>query len=254
MYDDRTVTITFLSILARTSAVLAFVPIPGLRSPVSIARAVLSLAVSAALYPGCPRVSQSHAGSGGQILALMIAELCIGLTAGLLLSFFFEVFQFSAQMLSQQAGFSYAATIDPTNNTDTGVLLVLSQLLAGLLALGLGLDRQIVSLIGDSLKTIPPGQYQLTPQLLADVQRAGSTVFELGATMALPSVTVFLCIDVILGVLSRVEQQLQLTTILFPLKTAGSVAVVILIFATYPTLLSRLLETTIASIRHAMGV
>lgn len=253
MLDEQISLTTFLSVLARTSSVFSFVPIPGLKSPVSVARVVLNLSVALALLPSTPKVRHSDLGITGT-LALLVSEACLGLTAGLLLSFFFEAFQFGAQMLSQQAGFSYAATIDPTNNTDTGVLQVLSQLLTGLVCLALGLDRKILQALGDSLQALPPGQFAFAPTLLDSVQRAGANVFQLGPALALPSVAVFLCIDIILGILSRVEQQLQLTTILFPLKTAGSVAVVVVIFAAYPSLVVRSLDTTIAAIRQVLGL
>ena len=244
---------TFLAIFARTATVFSFVPIPGLKSPVSVARIILSLAVTLALASVSPPIAKSTLGSG-DFVVLLVSEFCLGLTAGLLLSFFFEVFQFAAQMLSQQAGFSYAATIDPTNNTDTGVLLVLSQLLAGLTGLALGLDRQIISILSESFQVLPPGHFAFTPSLLSSVQKAGATVFQVGPSLAIPSVALFLCIDIILGILSRIEQQLQLTTILFPLKTAGSVAVVIVIFSVYPGVMSRLLETTLAALRQAFGL
>lgn len=253
MLDDTFSIPTFLAVLARTSSIFSFVPIPGLKAPVSAARVGLNVAIALTLMPSAPKLQRTDLGIG-EMAALIVSELCLGLTAGLLLSFFFEAFQFGAQMLSQQAGFSYAATIDPTNNTDTGVLLVLSQLLAGLIGLALGLDRRIISALAESFQALPPGHFVLNAGMLDSVQRAGANIFQLGPALAIPSVSLFLCIDIILGVLSRVEQQLQLTTILFPLKTAGSVAVLIVIFAAYPGLLARTLDSTIAAMRHVMGL
>ena len=62
-----------------------------------------------------------------------------------------------AQIISLQAGYSFATTIDPTSGADSGVLLTIAQIAAGLLFFATGLDRQILLIFAQSLTTHPPG-------------------------------------------------------------------------------------------------
>ena len=58
----------------------------------------------------------------------------------------------AAQILSLNAGFSFAQTIDPTTQAQSGVLVVFAQLAGGMVFLALGLDRR-----GDPHPGLQPG-------------------------------------------------------------------------------------------------
>jgi flagellar biosynthetic protein FliR len=169
--------------------------------------------------------------------------------AGLILLFLFETFQFAAQALSQLAGFSYASTIDPTNDTDSGILLILCQLFCGWLAIAFGLDRELILLMAGSLETAPPGQVSVSLEGGEKIVRLGVMVFETGLRLALPAIGIFLVFDVLLGVLSRLEQQLQLTTVLFPAKTAGAMLVTASLVAVFPQTFHDLSQICLSAVR-----
>ena len=59
----------------------------------------------------------------GRIVAGLAGEAALGLAIGLALAIVLEVFQMAAQVVSLQAGFGYASTIDPTSGADSTVLL-----------------------------------------------------------------------------------------------------------------------------------
>ena len=88
----------------------------------------------------------------------MLAEAGIGIAVGLAVAFLTEGFQMGAQIISLQAGYSFATTIDPTSGADSGVLLTIAQLTAGLLFFATG--------------TGPPGTVHLRAQ--PDVAAAGT--------------------------------------------------------------------------------
>ena len=88
-------------------------------------------------------------------------EAGLGLGVGLAVAFLAEAFQMGAQIISLQAGYSFASTIDPTGQADSSVLLVIAQLAAGLLFFATGLDRQVVRALAQSLGVHPPGQVVL---------------------------------------------------------------------------------------------
>lgn len=74
-------------------------------------------------------------------------------------------------------------------------------------------------------------------------------MFETGLRVALPAIGVFLMFDVLLGVLSRLEQQLQLTTVLFPAKTAGTILVTASLVTVFPQTFQDLSQICLGVIR-----
>jgi flagellar biosynthetic protein FliR len=242
----------FLCVFARIAGTFAFLPLPGLKTPVDPPRILLAVLITLALFPQWPSSFEAEK-SVGQIAGLAAREATLGVLCGLLIGLVVELFQLTAQMLAQQAGFSYASTIDPSNDTDSGVLLVLCQLFAGMLAIGAGLDRFLLSIFANSLERIPPGTFLAALPQLDAVGKLGARMLETGLLLALPSIAIFLVLDLLLAVLSRLEQQLQLTTILFPVKTASAIFVATIALRTFPAAFETAMQAGLASVRSVLG-
>src|SRR4029077_615182 len=132
----------FLLVLARVSGVFVFVPLPGIKAGPELIRAALAGSITLALYPRWPAIASSGL-SFGTLVAWMLAEAALGIAVGVTVAFLADVFQMGAQIISLQAGCSFASTYDPTSGADSSVLLAISQTLAGLLFFAAGLDHQI---------------------------------------------------------------------------------------------------------------
>src|ERR1700681_1714749 len=122
----------------------------------------------------------------------MRAEAGMGLAVGLAVAFLTEGFQMGAQIISLQAGYSFASTIDPTSGADSSVMLAIAQTAAGLLFFATGLDHQVLLAFAQSLKVHPPGQVVLTTSMLNQVVQPGSTVFSTGLRLVLPLLAMLL--------------------------------------------------------------
>ena len=117
-----------------------------------------------------------------------------------------------------QAGYAYASTVDPSTQADSGILVVFSQLAAGLLFFALGLDREVLRVFARSLETCPPGTFTLTRPAAEQILSLGATMFSTGLRLALPMVALLIMVDISLALLGRVNSQLQLLTVAFPIK------------------------------------
>jgi flagellar biosynthetic protein FliR len=136
-----------------------------------------------------------------------------------------------------QAGYAYASTIDPNTQADSTVLVLLAQLAAGLLFLTMGLDREVIHLFVRSMQLAPPGSFVLSPGVGRQLLSMGSTMFSTGVRLALPVVAILLLVDISLALLGRVNSQLQLLTIAFPVKMMVGLAVIGWLMLLIPTLL-----------------
>ena len=242
----------FLAVFARVAGMFSFLPLPGLKTPIDPPRILLGVLITLALFPRWPSPPSGSAVTAGAIAVLALREAVFGVLGGLIVGLIVEAFQLAAQLLAQQAGFSYASTIDPTNDTDSGVLLVLCQLFAGLLAISAGLDRFVLGLLAKSLEQIPPGSFTASLAHLDTASRLCSKMFETGLLLALPSIAIFLVLDVLLAVLSRLEQQLQLTTILFPVKTASAILAASLALRSFPGAFESLMGAGLRALRQIL--
>jgi flagellar biosynthetic protein FliR len=239
----------FLLVLARVAGLIVFLPVPGFSNAPSQIRAGLALAVTFALFPAWPSLP-GELPSFGQMTAWALSEAGFGLAVGLAIVFLTESFQIATQVLGLQAGYGYATTIDPNSQADAGVLQVITTLLSGLLFLTLHLDREVFRILGASLEKFPAGSWAPAAASLNGVARLGSGMFSLGLRLAMPVVALLLLLDIALAVAGRIQQQLQLLSLAFPLKMLAALA----LLAALAPVFARLFETsavhTIASLRR----
>jgi flagellar biosynthetic protein FliR len=146
-------------------------------------------------------------------------------------SFLIETLIVAAQALGVQAGYSYASTVDPTTQADSNVLMVFAHLTSGLLFFALGLDRQVLALFARSLSVYPPGAFQLNPPAAEAILQLGGAMFSLGLRLAMPVIVLLLLVDIALALLGRINAQLQLLTLAFPVKMMAALAFLAVITA-----------------------
>lgn len=208
---------SFLLVLARVGGALLFVPLPGIRSGPEPARIVLALGFTAALYPLWPRLAAAQPGPG-QLLLWLAAETALGLSVGVAVAFLTEGLLVACQIIGIQAGYSYAAVVDPATQADSNVLQVLAQLMAGCLFFSFGLDRQVLRIFAASLETFPPGTFALRWSSVESLLGLGAGMFTTGMRLALPVVALLALVDITLALLGRVHAQMQLLMLAFPVK------------------------------------
>jgi flagellar biosynthesis protein FliR len=206
----------FLLTLTRVAGVFLFVPLPGLKGGFEIARVVLSFSMTMALFPYWPEITAQP--SAGMLTLLMMSEAALGIGIGLAVAFVVEAVGLAAQVMGLQAGYAYASTIDPSTQADSSVLVVFSQLAAGLLFFAIGLDREVLRVFATSLISVPAGTFTLTRGAAERLLSAAEIMFSSGLRLAFPVIAVLAMVDISLALLGRINSQLQLLTIAFPVK------------------------------------
>src|SRR5450755_161809 len=240
----------FLLVLARVSGVFAFVPLPGFQAAPHMARIVLSVLITVALYPLWPRIDVAPAGAPAMLLWLL-PEIAVGTAIGLGVAFILEVFLMAAQVLSLNAGFSFAQTIDPTTQGEAGVLLVFAQLAGGMVFLSLGLDREVIRTLAYSLETHPAGAWITRPAAEA-LLRLGGDMLALAVRLALPCIALLLLTDLALGLLGRLNAQLQLLTLAFPIKMTAALVLLGWLTVLLPRLVTPFGGVVFGTLRRAL--
>jgi flagellar biosynthetic protein FliR len=243
----------FLLVLARVGSALVFVPLPGVRGAAEPARAALAIGFTMALSSRWPQVDGGGL-TAGILAGWVAAEAATGLAIGISVAIVVEAFALAAQIAGLQAGYAYASTIDPNTEADSGVLLVFAQLLGGMLFFAMGLDRDTFRLFAQTFDRIPTGVYALSTASTAAIIRLGSSLFAFGVRLALPVVALLLMVDIALALLGRLNQQLQLLALAFPLKMLTALLVLSWIASMFPRLLLAFSAEGWAAARRAIGL
>ncbi|MES1257892.1 MAG: flagellar biosynthetic protein FliR [Acidobacteriota bacterium] len=230
----------FLFTLARVSCVFAFLPLGAFRGAADAPKVFLSLGLTMILWPEW-KGPVGGDDSIGRIVAGLAGEAALGFAIGLTLAIVLEVFQIAAQVVSIQAGFGFASTIDPASGADSTVLLSLAQMTAGLLFFATGADRLLVRALADSLRLCPPESFLLKKNWAAALIRFSGSIFGSGLRLAAPVVTLLLLTDAALAVLGRVQTQIQLVTLTLPAKLAASMLLLAATLAFQPKVFGTLM-------------
>ena len=225
----------FILTLMRIGGIFVFIPVPGFKSAVDPARIALIGGVTIALFPVWPHPSVQA--SVGLFAVWMLSEAALGIGVGLAVAFALEAFQMGAQMIGLQAGYSFASTVDPATQADSTVLIVLAQTAAALVFFASGLDREVLRIFAQSLVTYPPGTFVITKKVTDVVLLAGGSMFSTGLRLALPIIAAMLMVDIALALLGRVNSQLQLQSITFPVKMVLSLVLLGWIVSLFPALM-----------------
>jgi len=243
----------FLLVLARIAGCLVFVPLPGGKAAPEAVRAVFALAFALALVSRWPALD----GSGmtpGKLVAAAAAEAALGAAMGVAVATAIEAFALAAQVLGLQAGYAYASTIDPNSEADSGIIVVLAQLMGGMLFFALGLDREILRLFALSLESVPAGTFSLGPPAALSIIHLGSILFSVGVRLAMPVVALLVMVDVALALVGRLNAQLQLLAVAFPAKMLTALAVLGWVLALAPRLMRESSGQAWAVMRRILGL
>jgi flagellar biosynthetic protein FliR len=242
----------FLLVLARVSAIFIFIPLPTFKAGPNAAKIVLALALTFALFPLWPKVEPVPT-TMFQLTGWILVEAAIGLAAGLAVAFIIEGLYVAAQAISTQAGFSYAAMVDPNTSADSTVLIVIAQLTAGLLFFALGLDRRLLQILARSLETHPPGSFAMSRSGVETLAMLGSGAFSTGLRLALPVMTLLFLIDLSIGILGRLNSQLQLVALAFPIKMVAALAALSLLVLLIPKIYQQSAGVAFGALAKVLG-
>lgn len=241
----------FLLVTTRVGAFFTFIPLPGSRAFLAMPKATLTVSVAFMLFRFWPTDGIVSSFSG--LIVAIASEATLGLVAGTGLALVIEAMQLTGQFIALQAGFSYASTIDPNSEADSGILLIICQLLTSLIIFASGLDREILAALANSFERIPVGTYHLTNAGALGILAVGSSMFQIGLRLAMPVIAILLIADISLALLGKIEQHLQLSSLMFPLKTLAALAILALVIPSLVRLIEQWLTSGWRAVQQAGG-
>jgi flagellar biosynthetic protein FliR len=242
----------FLLVLTRVSGIFVFLPLPGLKAGPDVAKITMALALTFALFAKWP--TPNPPSGVGELTGWVLIEAGIGTATGLAVAFIIEGISIGAQAVTTQAGFGFASTVDPTTEADSTVLIMLAQLIGAMLFFATGLDRQLLVILSKSLEMHPPGSFALSRSSAEALVMLGSGIFSTGIRLALPVMTLLFLIEISIGLFGRLNAQLHLMAVSFPIKILAATSALSVLVFLIPKLFQQSANASFSALARLLGL
>jgi flagellar biosynthetic protein FliR len=148
---------------------------------------------------------------------VVIQQVLIGVSLGFAARIVFAAIEFAGELIGLQMGLNFAGFFDPATNGQTTAVSRFYGTVVVLLFVIINGHLLMIAALNQSFVSFPVGPEpfaflrQMQPHLW------GAEIFKLGLWIALPMVTMLLFVNLVLGVISRVSQQMNIFAIGFPI-------------------------------------
>ncbi|MAH89562.1 MAG: flagellar biosynthetic protein FliR [Pelagibacterales bacterium] len=180
------------------------------------ARIVISFAISFLIYNKVD-IPNIESLAGLPLFSIILVELLIGITSGLLLTILFSASNLAGEKIAASTGLSFAGLIDPESGTQTPVLSQILSLFMIVVFLSLDGHLLAISVILESYNILPIGSTDINLSMIKLGIDAGGLMFKFGALIMLPLVVGITLLNVIIGIVTRSAPTLNLFSFGFPI-------------------------------------
>jgi flagellar biosynthetic protein FliR len=220
----------FAQELSRAVTAVGVLHLPGFRQVPTSARVFLGMSIALA----CFAAKSPHAVAGrieDSFWVICLQNLISGLAIALLWNLVMEASSLAIQLASVQSGLSYASIIDPTNDTESGSLIGITQFCVLITFVTAGVHLEFLAALLE------------TDRIWDVLRRDGPTLgvlkamlglsFHAGLRLGAPFIASMLILDILSAISGRFAERFQVTMLIFPVKW---VAVLLILLASTATL------------------
>ena len=162
---------------------------------------------------------QAFAGLNG--LQVILTELAIGSSSGLILTIWFSAVLLAGEKIASSAGLGFAAQIDPDSGGQTPVVSKTFSLFLTVIFLSWNGHLLVLRAVADSYTYLPVGAMPAFPVLIQSGIAAAGSMFFAATIIMLPLTAFLMAINLVIGVITRSAPQLNLFSFGFPISMIG---------------------------------
>ncbi|MDA8716544.1 flagellar biosynthetic protein FliR [Alphaproteobacteria bacterium] len=162
---------------------------------------------------------QAFAGLNG--LQVILTELAIGISSGLILTIWFSAALLAGEKIASSAGLGFAAQIDPDSGGQTPVVSKTLSLFLTVIFLSWNGHLLVLRAVADSYTYLPVGAMPAFPVLIQSGIAAAGSMFLAATIIMLPLTAFLMAINLVIGVITRSAPQLNLFSFGFPISMIG---------------------------------
>ena len=231
----------FLRVLALFSAM----PVIAQRSvPVRlrVALAFLIALCAQASLPEAPAIALDSA----QAFLVIVQQVLIGLALGFATRVVFSAIELAGELVGLQMGLNFAGFFDPATGGQTTAVSRFYGVSVAWLFIVINGHLLLIAAVVQSFQAFPVGPEPFAFLRSAQPQLWGAEIFRLGLWIALPMIAMLLFVNLVLGIVSRVAQQMNVFAIGFPITLSVGLLGVLLTLPMMSTPFTMALERMLA--------
>ncbi len=203
----------------RTLALFASAPVLSQRSVPARVKVGLALLVAVAAQASLPVMPILPLDSPAA-LAMVMQQVLVGVTLGFAARVVFTAVEFAGELIGLQMGLNFAGFFDPaTGGQGTATSRFFSTISALLFVVSDG-HLLLTMAVVRSFEAFPVSDQPFAVISALQPQVWGAEIFRLGLWIALPIITMLLFVNMVLGVISRVAQQIQIFSVGFAITVS----------------------------------
>jgi flagellar biosynthetic protein FliR len=200
----------------RVLALFGAMPVLGQRTVpvrVRVALAFLIALCAQVSLPAMPVVPLDSA----LALMLLIQQMLIGLTLAFAARIVFAAIEFAGELIGLQMGLNFAGFFDPMSGGESTAVSRFFGISVSWLFIVVNGHLLLISAVVQSFQAFPVAPEPFAFLRALQPQVWGAEIFRLGLWIALPLVAMLLFVNLVLGIISRVAQQMNVFAIGFPI-------------------------------------
>jgi flagellar biosynthetic protein FliR len=200
----------------RVVSLFSAMPVIAQRSVPMRIRIGLAFLISFCAQASMPPVAPIALESSAALLAVL-QQVLIGVSLGFAVRIVFSAVEFAGELVGLQMGMNFATFFNPMSGGEqTAVSRFYGMTIAWLFIVS-GAHLLVIAAVVQSFTAFPGASDPFAFLRAVEPQRWGAEIFSLGLWIALPLVAMLLFANLVLGVISRVAQQMNVFAIGFPI-------------------------------------
>lgn len=159
---------------------------------------------------------------GPKLILIVLQELFIGLTVGLVLNICFAAVTLAGEKIAATSGLAFASQVDPNGGGQSPVISQIFFLFLIVVFFSVNGHLIILGLIYKSFEFYPLGQFTSYGELVSAGLSASDILFKSAAIIVLPIIIVLLFVNIAIGFITKSAPQLNLFSFGFPMTLIGA--------------------------------
>lgn len=200
----------------RVLALFGAIPVLSQRAVPVRLRIALSFFIAVGAQASLPPMPVVPLDSALAVL-LVAQQLLIGLSLAFAVRIVFSAVEFAGEVVGLQMGLNFAGFFDPMTGGQTTAVSRFYGASVGWLFIIINGHLLLIAAIVQSFNAFPVGPEPFAFLRMAQPQVWGAELFALGLWIALPLIAMLLFTNLVLGIISRVAQQMNIYAIGFPI-------------------------------------
>jgi len=159
---------------------------------------------------------------GPKLILIIMQELFIGLTVGLVLNIGFAAVSLAGEKIAATSGLAFAATVDPTGGGQSPVISQIFMMFLIVTFFTINGHLMVLGFIHKSFEYYPLGEFTTYSDLVSAGLSASEILFKSAAMIMLPIVVILIFVNIAVGFITKSAPQLNLFSFGFPMTLIGA--------------------------------